>query len=105
MPSYRSTVDVNTGVTADVDAAVSAQKGLTLTGYSCRESAGAPAVASFNIVNGATGAAANKVVAVELAANASETVTFRYPIDCEAGISIDHVSGEVDVYLHYRIDE
>lgn len=98
-----ASVDVNAGVTADVDAAVAAATGLRLVGYSCRESAGTPAAAAFNIVNGATGAAGTSIVNVELAANASETVYFGDAgIDAANGISIDHVAGTVDVNLFYK---
>lgn len=99
-----ASVDVNAAVTADVDAAVAAATGLRLVGYSCRESAVSPAVATFAIVNGATGAGGTGVVYVELAANASETVWFGDSgIDCASGISVDHIAGTVDVNLFYKV--
>ena len=95
--------DLNAGLTADVDAAVAANNGLVLMGYSCRESAGTAAAAAFNIVNGATGAAAGKIIHEELAANEAKTVWFGPTgITCPLGISIDHVAGTVDVALHHR---
>ena len=97
-------VDVNAGTTADVDAAVAAATGLRLMGYSCRESAGTPAVAAFDIVNGATGAGGTAIIAVELAANASETKWFGDTgIDASSGISINHSAGTVDVNLFYKV--
>ena len=96
-------VDVNTAVAANVDAAVAAATGLRLMGYSCRESDGTPALAAFNIQHSATGAAGVQLVAVELAANSSETVWFGpQGLDCAAnGLSIDRVAGTVDVTLFY----
>lgn len=102
--SFPADVELNAAVTADVDAAVAADKGLVLLGYSIRESAGSAAVATAYIVNGATGAAAGKVVYVELAANASETVWFgEQGIACPLGLSIDHVAGTLDVALYYKV--
>ena len=94
-------VDSNVAVTADVDAAVAAAGRLKLMGYSCKESAGVAAVATFNIVHGATGAGGTPVVNVELAANASSTVMLGDGINCPNGISIDWVAGQVDVQLYY----
>lgn len=99
-----SNVDTNAAVTADIDAAISADPNLRLMGYSCRESAGAPAVAGFQIVNGATGNAANKVVEQELAANESNTEWFGPDgIECPLGISVNFLAGEFDVDLFYKI--
>jgi hypothetical protein len=99
-----SSVDVNSGILADVEPAVAAATGLRLTGYSCRESAGTPAVAAFNIVNGATVAGGTQIAVIELAANASETVSFGDSgIDAANGLSIDVVAGTVDVNLFYKV--
>lgn len=97
-----ASTDINTAITADVDAAVAASAGLRLKGFSARESAGTAAAATFQIVNGATGAAAGKVFVVELTANESRSEWFGPEgIDCASGISIDWIAGAVDVYLHY----
>lgn len=48
--------DIRETVVADVDAAVAAAVGLRLIGWAAKESDGTPAVATFSIVNGVTGA-------------------------------------------------
>lgn len=94
--------DVNAAVTADVDAAVAAASDLRLMGFAARESDGTPAVATFQIVHGATGAGGDAIIPVELAASAS---TFQWfgpqGIAVADGISIDHVAGTVDVTIFY----
>lgn len=92
-------VDVNDGITADVDAAVAAAGGLRLVGFACRESAGSAAAATFRIVHGATGAAGTSVIPVELAANGSQLQWFWPGIPMASGVSIDHIAGTVDVEL------
>ena len=95
-------VDVNTGVGADVDAAVAAAPGLRLCGFSAKETAAA--AATFVIVNGATGAAGTPVVNVNLAASASQTVWFGDGgISCANGISIDWLTGAVNIALFYKV--
>jgi hypothetical protein len=98
-----ASVDQNSGISANVDAAVAAATGLRLMGYSCREIAGSAAVASFTIQHSATGAAGTQLVAVELAANGSETKWFGpQGLDCAAsGLSINRVAGTLDVTLFY----
>jgi len=91
-------VDVNSAVVADVDAAVGAATGLRLIGFSARETASA--TAEFHIVNGATGAAGTKIVRVTLAANESAREWFWPGIDAASGISIDWVSGSIDVDIY-----
>lgn len=95
-------VDLNAAVVADVDAAVAANDKLFLYGYSAKEGAGTPAIASFSIVNGATGAAAGKVVHVALLASTSETVIFERPIACPLGISVDWIAGDIDIILYHK---
>lgn len=98
-----ASVDTNAAVAADVEPAVAAATGLRLIGYTCRESAGTPAVAAFNIVNGATVSGGTVVAVQELAANGSDKVFFGDAgIDCSSGISIDIVAGTVDVCLYYK---
>ena len=73
-----------------------------MMGWSARESHGTAAIATFVIVNGATGAAAGKVAYVELAANTSTSEWYGpNGIACPLGISIDWIAGLVDVVLHY----
>ena len=94
--------ELNLAIGADVDAAVAAVAGLRLLGYSVRESHGTAAIATLSIVNGATGAAAGKIVFIELAANKSETVWFGpQGIACPLGLSVDWVAGLADLTLHY----
>ena len=98
-----ATVDVNSAITADIDAAVAAATGLRLMGYSAAENAGSPAIAEFEIVNGATGNAGTKLVHIHLAASASETVWFGDSgLDASDGISINDVTGTFNIHLYYK---
>ena len=94
--------DLNPGISTNVDAAVAAVAGLRLMGYAIRESAGSEAVATVIIVHGATGAAAAKVVPIELAASNSKHEWFGDGIPMPNGISIDVVAGTVDLTLFYK---
>lgn len=97
-------VYLNATVTADVDAAVAADKGLVLMGYSLTENAASAAAATVYVVNGATGAATTKVAYIELAANGSETRWFgEAGIYCPLGLSIDSVAGSVSAILYYKV--
>lgn len=97
-------VDVNAALVADVDAAVAAATGLVLMGYSCKESAGAAAAATFRVMHGATVAGGTEVVTQELAANGSDKTWFGPDgIACPNGISIDWIAGTVDVNLYYKV--
>lgn len=94
----------NAAVAADDNATVAANAGLRLLGFSAAESAGTPAVAEAKIVNGATGAAAGKVVDIGLVASDSKQAWFGPGgIACPLGISIDHVAGTLDITVHYII--
>lgn len=94
----------NAATTADVDALVAANASLRLMGYSVRESKSVAAAATVQIVNGATGAAAGKVVTIELALDTSKWAWFGpNGISCPLGISIDWVDGEVDIYVYYTV--
>ncbi len=97
--SPAAAVDVNAAVAADVEPAVAAAAGLRLVGFSCRESDGTPAVASFRIIHGATVGGGTAVFVVELAANESKTVWCWPGIDCASGISIDREAGTFDLHL------
>jgi len=98
-----ASVDVNATITADVDAAVAAQAGLRLVGFSTKETAGTPAAATAVIVNGATGAAGTAVAYINLAASGSNTVWLGDGVDCSSGISIDWLTGQLDVALFYKV--
>lgn len=98
-----ASADANLAVAADVDAAVVAAAGLRLMGFAAKESAGVAAVATFNIVHGATAAGGTLLVPIELAANESVRDWFGPDgIDAANGISIDWVAGTVDVVLFYK---
>ena len=97
--------DVNAGITADVDAAVAAARGLKLLGFNARESDGTPAVATAYICDTDDASDGPAVIKVELAANESKTVWFGHPgIDFSNGISIDHIAGTLDITLFYADD-
>lgn len=99
-----ASVDVNDGITADVDAAVAAVAGLRLMGFACRESAATAAAATFRIMHGATVAGGTVLVPVELAANESTRDWFGPEgIACASGLSIDVIAGTVDVELFYKV--
>ena len=94
--------DVNAAVAADVDAAVAAATDLRLMGYACRESHGTPAVATFQIIHGATVSGGTVVAQIELAANKSDHEWYGpQGIAVPNGLSIDRVAGTVDVTLFY----
>lgn len=98
-----ASVDVNAAITANVDAAVAAAAGLRLVGFSAKESAGAPAAATAVIVHGATGAGGTAVAYINLAASGSDTVWLGDGIACDSGISIDWLTGQLDVCLYYKV--
>ena len=96
-----ASVDANAAVSGNINLAVAAAAGLVLVGYSCRESAGSPAAAAFNITIGSP--SGTEAVHVELAANASETKFFGDAgISAAAGISIEDVSGTYDISIYYK---
>jgi len=99
-----ASVSANATVAADVNAAVAAQAGLRLVGYSSKETAGIPAAATFRIIHGATGATNAPVVNVNHAASTSNTQWFGPDgIACPNGLSIDWLTGQVDVELFYKV--
>lgn len=98
-----ASVDVNAAVGANVDAAVAAAEGLRLVGFSAKESAGTPAAATAVIVHGATGAGGTAVAYINLAASGSTTVSLGDGVACDSGISIDWLTGQLDVCLHYKV--
>lgn len=95
--------DVNDLITADVDAAVAAATGLRLMGWAARESAAVPAIASFQIVNGATGAAGTTLVPVALPASGGDGDWYGpQGLDAAGGISIDFDAGRFDIALYHQ---
>ncbi|MGZ5029032.1 MAG: hypothetical protein ACXWAT_10150 [Methylobacter sp.] len=99
-----SLVQNNDAIVADVNAAVAAQAGLRLMGYSAKESAGTPAAATFAIKHGATVAGGTDVVYQNFAASGSTLQWFGDSgIACPNGISLDWLTGQVDVAIFYKI--
>lgn len=89
----------DTGLTADVEPAIAAGPRRRLLGWSIRESAGSPAVATVSIVLGEAVSGGTPIGHVELAANGSETKWFGpQGIDVRDGVSLD-IAGGVDVVL------
>lgn len=87
------------GLTADVEPAIAAGARRRLMGWSVRESAGSPAVATVSIVHGATVSGGTPIAHVELAANASSTQWLGpQGLDVRDGVSLD-IAGGVDVVL------
>jgi len=103
--AYRVSVLSVTGVTEDINAAVGALKGLSLVGVNARESAGSASAASFNITIGTDAQDTTKAISVELGANEHFTHIFELPVNADAGISIESLSGTVDVNLYYILDD
>lgn len=94
-------VDDNLNVGADVNAAVAADGSLRFIGFTCREMAGTPAAAAFKIVHSALGTGTIVLATVELNANESRS-DWMYPgIPCPNGISIDWISGAIDIHIFY----
>ena len=91
--------ELEANVTADVDAMVPAAVGLRLVGVDVVEEAAG--TYEIYIVEGATGAAGTKKKLYKGAANTSERDWFWPGLDMSGGISIDFVSGDVTVALHY----
>jgi hypothetical protein len=97
-------VEINAAVAADVDAAVAADSNLALVGFTWNETDGTPALCEFYIVNGPTGATATKVVYAGGVASSSGSEWFGdRGIPCPLGLSIDHVSGTINVSLFYKV--
>lgn len=102
--SFPADYDTSEDITADVDAAVAADKGLVLLGYSVHENAGTPAVATIHILDGATVAGGTEVAAVKLAADGAKTIWFGdRGIATPAGLSIEVVGGQVTCVLYYKV--
>lgn len=90
-------------ITSDQNAAVAANPRLRFCGFAVRENAGTAAAAEFVIKKGATVAGGTILYPVTLAADGSDAHIIEAGIECPDGISIDHVSGSVDLVLFTRI--
>lgn len=86
-------------VAANNDASVAASTGLRLVGYDIVEQGSA----SFEveIVDGITGAGGTGRKGIKGISGSSKHEWFWPGVDCSSGISINHTSGTVDIYLHY----
>lgn len=98
MASY---APVTGGATATADfQAVDGQA--TITGWSVKESAGTPAVATIHIHDG-TANTDPLVAVIELAASGSETVWFGDDgVYCKDGVFVDIAAGEATVIIYWR---
>lgn len=95
----------NTNITSNQDAVVShGGAHLRLMGYAAREDSSAGAASSFDIVDGATGSG-TAMVPVEMGSNGSKSEWFGPDgVKVKSGnLSINVISGEVDVVLYWRI--
>ncbi len=92
------TTTIEATLLADADAVIAATAGLRLVGYHVKETNSA--AAKFNIVNGATGAAAGKIIPVVIAADVTAGEWLWPGLDISDGLSLDWISGQCDVYLH-----
>lgn len=98
-----ASVDVNANVTGDVEPAVAATAHLVLMGFSARETAGTPAVATFRIMHGASVSGGTELVSVELNGNESAREWFGPGgIDASSGITLDHIAGAFDCSIFYK---
>lgn len=70
----------------------------TIYGYSVREIAGTPAVASLVLRNG-TSVAGPPVVFITLVASEARTITLP-EIDCPNGVYVDRLAGTTEIVLY-----
>jgi hypothetical protein len=105
MPIFNDRAGNVTNVPAgavNVDAAVAANPGLRLLGYSIKETAGAPA--EFEIVQGATGAGGTGLGAHQvLAANANAQSWMPDGIKVPGGISVRRVAGTAKLAITTKV--
>ncbi len=94
---------VHNSTAADVLLAVPAQAGLRLVGFSAREVASTPAVATFRLINGPTVLDGDVTLPIELGANQSTSDWFGDGIDCADGITIDRIAGTFDLLIYYKV--
>lgn len=103
-PSDYKTVE---GITSDQDNFINPGGTVVkLMGYSIHESAGSPGAYEVSIVDGATGSGGTSMAHIE--GGASTSTEQWYGPDGIAvysqSISIDHISGTVDVTVYYKVD-
>ena len=94
-----ATTVLQDNVVADSDAKVPAATGLRLVGVDYVEEAAG--TYEFYVVEGATGAAGTKKKKYKGAAGDSDQDWFWPGLDFSGGISIDWVSGDISISLHY----
>lgn len=91
------------GISSDDDGTIGGNRYLRLMGYSVRESAGTPAAAEANIVEGSTGSGGDNVNHIELSGDGSDHAWFGPDgIEMQSGISVNVVSGTIDLVLFYK---
>jgi streptogramin lyase len=91
-------------IVADVNAAVAAAPGLRIVGYSAKESAGVPAATTVVIKKGPTAAGGTDLIYINLALSTASTVWFGDGgIDAATGISIDWLTGQMDLSIFYKV--
>ena len=92
------TTTLQATLVANADAIIAATAGLRLVGWHAKETASA--AATFNIVNGATGAGGAQIVPVVLASDGSDKEWLWPGLDISDGLSLNRLTGQCDVYLH-----
>lgn len=99
-----SSVVHNDATVADINAMVAATPGLRLMGWSSKETAGVPAAATYAIKHGATVAGGTDVAYVNHALSTSNNQWYGPDgIACPNGISIDWLTGQVDLAIFYKV--
>lgn len=91
------------GLSTSREPAVAAQPGLRLIGYAVCESTDA-ADASFNILNGPDVATGTLRIPVTLLQNESGREWWNEGLDCANGITIEMLSGTINICLHHKIN-
>jgi hypothetical protein len=100
---YNVTVTACAADTADI-AAVAAAANLRLMGFTVRESAGTPAVATLAIRHG-TVATDTIIAPVSLIASDTKTAWFGpQGIPCASGIYVDRIAGNTTITLYTALD-
>ena len=92
------TTTLEATLAANADAIIEATDGLRLVGYHVKETASG--AVKFNIVNGATGAGGAPIIPVVVAADLTFGEWLWPGLDISDGLSLNHLSGQCDVYLH-----
>ena len=102
LPASSKTINTITADQANTLPAGPAGNRLVLMGFSCKESAGIPAAATFTIQNAAAVDTAKILAHVNLTASQS-TREWWGPggIDADNGITIDFLTGQFDITIWY----